>query len=282
MTAGSISTSSSSTATIPKRPPRTGRGRFRRLEYYTRLTQRLVAALAAPTAEGSPMRSTCGSAVRAVGPARDPCRSLQALPAEGGLDLGAHGDVARPPGRRRRGADTASLEHPGPDRRHPKGAGWRLPPTSRRCAADRAGENRGQRFDVKLAPGGMIDCEFAAQFLVLAGLGRMPGRPAGRNVAAGCAGGNASCRGRAARRIGRNQSAILQVLRITGEPAFEPDKAPDALQRILVASVQSALRGIAHEVAAQEIPPSKPCDRPGRNSGRDEAGARGVLGAPVG
>jgi glutamate-ammonia-ligase adenylyltransferase len=109
-------------------------------------------------------------------------------------------------------------------------------------------------FDVKLARGGIIDCEFAAQFLVLSGLRRIAGETTVETLER--AGREASMPVAAGERLVESalmQSAILQTLRIAGEPAFDPDEAPDALQRILVASVQAALRSKRHEIAAQEI-----------------------------
>ena len=95
-------------------------------QYYTRLTQRLVAALSAPTAEGVAYRGRSpASALGTCRAARQPCGRVRALPDGGGLDLGAHGDVARASGRRRSGAVRRRLgDHRTPRRQaaRPRGA----------------------------------------------------------------------------------------------------------------------------------------------------------------
>jgi glutamine synthetase adenylyltransferase len=99
-----------------------------------------------------------------------------------------------------------------------------------------------KRFDVKLACGGLIDCEFAAQFLVLGGLGRLSGEPTPetlrRAVAKRCLPVEAGERLLVSARL---QTAILQMERVAGDKAFDPDTAPEALKRLMVSAVNSVL-----------------------------------------
>ena len=107
----------------------TAPGRWRRTQYYTRLTQRLISALSAPTAEGTlyevDMRLRPSGQ---QGAGRHAAVELRRLPGERGLDLGAHGADARPrhlraagAARARRGGDPRTslvlAARPGEDRR---------------------------------------------------------------------------------------------------------------------------------------------------------------------
>ena len=98
-------------------------------------------------------------------------------------------------------------------------------------------------FDVKLARGGLTDCEFAAQFLVLSGLGRVPGEATPATLA------RASLAGRAAPTEGERlmlsaalQTALLHVQRVAEVRSFEADHAPDALKQLAVAVADATLR----------------------------------------
>jgi glutamate-ammonia-ligase adenylyltransferase len=97
-------------------------------------------------------------------------------------------------------------------------------------------------FDVKLARGGLIDCEFAAQFLVLGGLGRLAGEPTPETLRRALAG---RClpfeAGERLRISARLQGAILHMERVAGDKAFDPDTAPEALKRLMVSAVNSVL-----------------------------------------
>ncbi len=107
-------------------------------------------------------------------------------------------------------------------------------------------------FDVKLAVGGLMDCEFAAQFLVLSGLGRMPGATTLETLE----------RAEAEGRIGSEeaerlmlstalQAAILQLERVADPKAFSPEHAPEALKGLMVAMANPVLEdaGIGDERA---------------------------------
>lgn len=107
-------------------------------------------------------------------------------------------------------------------------------------------------FDVKLARGGLIDCEFAAQFLVLAGLGRFAGETTLETLE------RAAGEGRISPDVGERlvlsaalQGAILQILRVSYPKNFSPDSAPEALKRLMVDVADEALRnsGIGKERA---------------------------------
>jgi glutamate-ammonia-ligase adenylyltransferase len=137
-----------------------------------------------------------------------------------------------------------------------------LPRDRARLAADIA-EMRGRIerekaaanvFDVKLARGGLIDCEFAAQYLMLAGLGRQPGETTLETLQRGFAGGMLST-GTAeflVEALGL-QGALLQVLRIADEKTFDPSEAPDALKRLLLSFAASALSNPCHGRSADEL-----------------------------
>jgi glutamine synthetase adenylyltransferase len=71
---------------------------------------------------------------------------------------------------------------------------------------------------VKLAAGGLIDCEFAAQYLVLAGLGRVAGETTAQTLRRGSAAGVLpSDDGELFSASMAMQSALLQILRCVGE-----------------------------------------------------------------
>ena len=107
-------------------------------------------------------------------------------------------------------------------------------------------------FDVKLAPGGLMDCEFAAQFLVLTGLERVAGATTLETLK------RAAAEGRVGSEEGERlvlstalQSAILQLGRVAGRDAFAPDTAPEALRQLIVAAADAALKdaGVGEERA---------------------------------
>jgi glutamate-ammonia-ligase adenylyltransferase len=99
-------------------------------------------------------------------------------------------------------------------------------------------------FDVKLASGGLIDCEFAAQFLVLAGVGRVEGEPTLDTLRrAFSIGALRPSDGESLVKSILVQSTILQILRVASESAFDPERAPDALKGILVSAAGTLLGG---------------------------------------
>jgi glutamate-ammonia-ligase adenylyltransferase len=98
-------------------------------------------------------------------------------------------------------------------------------------------------FDVKLSRGGLIDCEFAAQFLVLAGLGRAAGETTAETLRRAEGGG--VLREEEGRQLLAStvlQTALLQVMRTAEERTFDPERAPDALKRLMITFAETALR----------------------------------------
>ena len=213
-------------------------------QYYIRLTQRLVAALSAPTAEGVayPVDLRLRPSGRA-GPLATHVAAFERYqlneawtwehmamsrgrPVAGDPELVDHISdvldriVAKPRERSALAADVASMRG--------------------RIERDKAA---GNAFDVKLAPGGLIDCEFAAQFLVLAGLGRIAGESTldilRRAQEAGALDETAG-----AVLVGSMgfQSALLQVLRVADEKTFDPQTATDAVKRLLTTCTRGSLR----------------------------------------
>jgi glutamate-ammonia-ligase adenylyltransferase len=212
-------------------------------QYYTRLTQRLVAALAAPTAEG--VAYAVDLRLRPSGRAGPLATHVEAFeryqledawtwehmamsrgrPIAGDPDLVRcvssvlDAVVAKPRERQALAADVASMRE--------------------RIERDKA---PAKKFDVKLARGGLIDCEFAAQFVVLDGLGRLAGEPTPetlrRALAKRCLPLEAGERLLISARL---QTAILHMERVAGDKAFDPDTAPEALKRLMVSAVNSVL-----------------------------------------
>ncbi len=99
-------------------------------------------------------------------------------------------------------------------------------------------------FDVKLARGGLVDCEFAAQFLMLSGLGRVAGETTLETLQRGAdAGAMAIEEGEALIPSAAVQGGLLQVLRVADEKSFAPDEASDALKRLLLSFAADASHG---------------------------------------
>jgi glutamate-ammonia-ligase adenylyltransferase len=204
-------------------------------QYYTRLTQRLVAALSAPTAEG--IAYQVDLRLRPSGRAGPLATHIEAFehyqlneawtwehmavsrgrPIAGGAELvqriasALDGIVGVARDRTKLAADIAEMRG--------------------RIEREKPAVNG---FDVKLARGGLIDCEFAAQFLVLAGLGRLSGETTPEILRRALAQGRlAEPEADALVAATDLQTALLQVQRIADEKAFDPDQAPDALKRLL-------------------------------------------------
>jgi glutamate-ammonia-ligase adenylyltransferase len=213
-------------------------------QYYARLTQRLVAALAAPTAEG--IAYAVDLRLRPSGQAGPLATHVEAFERYQLEEAWTWERMAMTRGRPIAGdADLVGRVDAILDRVAS------LPRDPRKIAADVADMRRrierdkqaAGTFDVKLAPGGLIDCEFAAQFLVLAGLGRRSGETTAETLR------RALRAGRVARPEGgvlaaslATQTAMLQVLRIAEEKTFDPEHAPDALKRLLVSFAEAALQ----------------------------------------
>ena len=99
-------------------------------------------------------------------------------------------------------------------------------------------------FDVKLARGGLMDCEFAAQFLVLSGLGRVAGETTLETLAAGSADWmdrpNETASGWCFPRRCRARCCRSSVSPI--RKASRPQTAPEALKRLIVGVADGVLR----------------------------------------
>ena len=146
-------------------------------QYFSRLTQRLIAALSAPTGEG--IAYEVDFRLRPSGrggAARHEYRSVRKLSAERGVDAGstwrcrAAAPFAGDAGLMQRVSGV--LDALVAKERDPATLAAEVASMRARIEREKAAANV---FDVKLARGGLIDCEFAAQFLVLAGLGRVAG-----------------------------------------------------------------------------------------------------------
>ena len=175
--------------------------------YYTRLIQRLISAITAPTAQGALFE--VDMRLRPSGNAGPLATSLEAfsrLSARRRLDLGAHGPDPGPGDPRRRPAARADR---GRDRRRC----WGCPATRTSCAATsprcaagwRASATTGDVWNIKHFRGGLVDIEFIAQYLQLRHAADRPEilhqataevlrRADGGRRAARCGGGDAAAR----------------------------------------------------------------------------------------
>ncbi|MYZ48875.1 bifunctional [glutamine synthetase] adenylyltransferase/[glutamine synthetase]-adenylyl-L-tyrosine phosphorylase [Propylenella binzhouense] len=220
--------------------------------YYTRFTQRLVAALSAPTAEG--VAYAVDTRLRPSGRAGPLATHLEAFrhyqlneawtwehmalsrarPAAGEAGLRAAvaaviGEVmARARDRNALAADAAAMRHKVDEARHATSP-WEL----------------------KTVPGGLMDCEFVAQFLVLAGLPKKDGEATADTLRRGTdAGLLDGADGALLARSGILQSALLQTLRIVDDRPFDPEAAPEGVRTLLVRMAEVAMRdAAAHETA---------------------------------
>jgi glutamate-ammonia-ligase adenylyltransferase len=204
-------------------------------QYFTRLTQRLVAALSAPTAEG--VAYQVDLRLRPSGRAGPLATRLAAL---------AHYQLN----------EAWTWEHMAMSRGRPIAGGAELieqvsavldrivaAPRDRETLAGDVADMRARierekpaanEFDVKLARGGLVDCEFAAQFLVLAGLGREAGESTAETLRRAVREGHASsAHGEVLAAAVELQGAVLQVLRIAEDKAFDPATGSDALKMLL-------------------------------------------------
>jgi hypothetical protein len=97
-----------------------------------------------------------------------------------------------------------------------------------------------------------MDCEFAAQFLVLAGLGREAGATTLETLERAAVEGRMES-AEAERLIlsAALQSAILQLARVADPKGFSAADAPEALKRLMVATANEALEdsGVGDERA---------------------------------
>jgi glutamate-ammonia-ligase adenylyltransferase len=212
-------------------------------QYYARLTQRLTAALSAPTSEGiayavdlrlrpSGMKGPLATHIEAF----EHYQLNEAWTWEH-MAMSRGRTIAGDPALSARVAKT--LDDIAAKSRDRAALAADIAAMRGRIEREKTAANS---FDVKLAPGGLIDCEFAAQFMMLSGLGRVAGETAGETLRRG------ADRAFMTNEVGRPliaaatlQTAILQVLRVAGDRTFDPRQAPDALKRILVTTADSAL-----------------------------------------
>ena len=138
------------------------------------MTQRLIAAVSAPTAEGCSTNSTCGCGPQATRARWQPISGPSPSISRGGLDLGAHGADPCPGRRGRRFAApriAAEIRHVGA----PRDANQDRGRCRRDARDDREGEAAARRWDIKLIPGGLIDLELSPRSPCSPGAGG--GRP---------------------------------------------------------------------------------------------------------
>jgi glutamate-ammonia-ligase adenylyltransferase len=214
-------------------------------QYYTRLTQRLVAALSAPTAEG--IAYPVDLRLRPSGRAGPLATHIASFEQYQRNDAWTWEHMAMSRGRPIAGERelilrvSAVLDGLAAMPRDPRKLGAEIAEMRGRIEREKrpAGD-----LDVKLAPGGLVDCEFAAQYLVLAGLGRVEGETSLQTLLRGRAAGSlAEAEGEVLVKSINVQSAILQILRVAADSVPDAERAPDALKRILVSAAVPILAG---------------------------------------
>jgi [glutamine synthetase] adenylyltransferase / [glutamine synthetase]-adenylyl-L-tyrosine phosphorylase len=215
-------------------------------QYYARLTQRLVAALSAPTAEGVayPVDLRLRPSGRA-GPLATHERTFERYQSEEAWTW-EHMALARA----RCVAGDASLsdeveaiiERVLAAPRDPRQVGEAVRDMRAKIQAERSGG----RWDLKLARGGLVDVEFAAQFALLTGLPRQAGEPVAETLRrAAEAGAIGREDGEALARAGRLQGAMMQGLRAAEDRPFRPEQASAGLKAFLVQVAEMAEQGAA-------------------------------------
>ncbi len=220
-----------------------GRRRLPPSQYYIRMTQRLVAGLAAPTAEG--VAYEVDFRLRPSGQAGPLATRFEAFEhyqmneawAWEHLAMSRGRAVAGDPALMERLSDVLDAVVAKPRERDKLAAEV----ASMRARIEREKRAKGV-FDMKLAPGGLMDCEFAAQFLVLTGLGRVAGETMTETLAR--AEGEGRLDPEDAERLllsASLQVALLQLQRVTGGDSFDPERAPEAVKQLLVAFANQAL-----------------------------------------
>lgn len=230
-------------------------------QYYARLTQRLTAALSAPTAEG--VAYSVDLRLRPSGRAGPLATHVRAFEHYQSTDAWIWEHLAL--ARARTVAGDASL------RQEVEGiidrvlGSWREPRDVAEAVRDMRGkiavERGGGRWDLKLARGGLVDVEFAAQFAILTGLPRQPGEAVAetleRVIRAGKVGRG---EGEALARAGRLQGALMQGLRAAQDGPFRPEEASAGLKTFLVQlsemAEQAAARASDSVAADGDFPPA--------------------------
>lgn len=225
-------------------------------QYYIRLTQRLVAALAAPTAEGTAFEVDLR--LRPSGRSGPLATHIEAFERYQLNEAWAWEHMAMSRGRAIAGDEglvrqvEAVLEQVVAKPREHGALAAEV--ASMRARIEREKPAAGI-FDVKLSAGGLIDCEFAAQVLVLTGLGRVPGETMLQTLA------RAEAEGRLApedaERLALSaalQTALLQLERVAAVERFDPETAPEALKQLVLSLANHALRqsGVGDERAGVE------------------------------
>ena len=215
-------------------------------QYYARLTQRLIAALSAPTAEG--IAYEVDFRLRPSGQAGPLATHIAAFEHYQLNEAWTWEHMAMSRGRAVAGdaalSARASEALDALVRKPRERAALAKEVAAMRARIEREKQAAGP-FDIKLAPGGLMDCEFAAQFLVLSGLERIPGGTTLETLQ------RAAAEGRIGSRDGERlvlsaalQGAILQFERVVDPKSFSPDTAPEALKRLIVAAASAALEEV--------------------------------------
>lgn len=223
-------------------------------QYYARLTQRLVAALSAPTAEG--IAYQVDLRLRPSGRAGPLATKFEAFAQYQLNEAWAWEHMAMSRGRPIAGDPDlvgrvdAMLDNIVTQHREAESLAGEIAAMRARIEREKPARNA---FDVKLARGGLVDCEFAAQFLVLSGLGRKPGEPTAETLKRALDEGRlADLEGLPLVIAATLQTAILHIERIAQEKQFDPETAPDALKRLMAVVAGEALSAAGPEVIPAE------------------------------
>jgi glutamate-ammonia-ligase adenylyltransferase len=204
-------------------------------QYFARLTQRLVAALSAPTAEG--IAYEVDLRLRPSGRAGPLATRISAFEHYQMEEAWTWEHLALSRARSVAGDPElcskveAVIETVVSRKRDPEALKNDLLEMRTRVQAERGDADR---WSFKTVPGGLIDVEFAAQFAVLSGLERHAGEPTAQTLR----------RAAADKRLGDDawmdlaeasefQGALMQLIRIADDRAFDPEAAPAGFKRFL-------------------------------------------------
>jgi glutamate-ammonia-ligase adenylyltransferase len=212
--------------------------------YFARLTQRLIAALSAPTGEG--IAYEVDFRLRPSGQAGPLATHIAAFANYQLNEAWTWEHMAMSRGRAIAG-DAALMERTSGVLDALVGKARDRAKLAQDVAAMRARIERekaaANAFDVKLASGGLIDCEFAAQFLVLSGLGRVAGETTLETLE------RATSEGTLSSELGERlvlsaalQGALLQIMRVSYPKAFSLDEVAEAEKRLMVEVGDAALK----------------------------------------
>jgi glutamate-ammonia-ligase adenylyltransferase len=213
-------------------------------QYSARLTQRLIAALSAPTAEG--IAYSVDLRLRPSGQAGPLATHIDAFENYQLKEAWTWEHMAMSRGRAIAGdlslmqRSSAVIDALVAKKRDRMALATDVASMRARIEQEKSPANE---FDIKLARGGLIDCEFAAQFLVLSGLGRIAGETTLETLE------RATAEGRVPPDAGERlvlstslQAALLQIMRVAEPNAFSPETAPEALKRIMVTIADKAFK----------------------------------------